>query len=300
MTDDISKIATPRGEGRSMQTLPPMQSAPGNGADWFGPSRPLSPVAPPEVAGRTYDFPQAANLATQPRAYEELNCAQLRALASAYDPVRIIIERRKDQLCRLSWSLRYRHDAKSKKLSDEQRHRLRDVTDFFRRPCAEHSFRTWLRVLLDDLLILDAPAIYLGRDPLGYLAELVPLDGATIKPIIDEHGRPPRPFLWDGSSFDWLGRKIATAADLQEIGAKVVGTTLFLPAYQQNSEGYAGGQLDDMGFAVRAEQPAQPFRLRLLAGAADRADRVDGVPSSGLADGVLQGGQYSRRRVRPA
>ena len=29
----------------------------GTGADWFGPLNPLSPIAPPDIAGRRFDFP---------------------------------------------------------------------------------------------------------------------------------------------------------------------------------------------------------------------------------------------------
>jgi hypothetical protein len=70
MTDelDLDKVATPRGQGRSMTSLSPSNinityggtgyptSAPGQGADWFGPLQPMAPVAPPEVAGRQFDY----------------------------------------------------------------------------------------------------------------------------------------------------------------------------------------------------------------------------------------------------
>ena len=42
----------------------------GTGADWFGPLNPLSPIAPPDVAGRRFDYPPGYNLVTRPRAYE--------------------------------------------------------------------------------------------------------------------------------------------------------------------------------------------------------------------------------------
>src|ERR1700759_1036683 len=107
MTDEIDKIATPRGEGRSMTSLKPEdvsraadQSPPGTGTDWFGPQTPMRPVAPHEVAGRTWDFVPGYNLATAPRTFEEITFESLRQLAAAYDPVRLIIERRKDQMAR--------------------------------------------------------------------------------------------------------------------------------------------------------------------------------------------------------
>lgn len=236
MSDELDKIATPRGEARTMQALTPGITVPGEGADWFGPSQPMKPVAPPEVAGRTFDFPAGYNLATEPRTYEEVSFQMLRALADAYDPVRIIIERRKDQMCRLPWTLRYRHDRKSKQLSTQQRNTIRDIEKFIKRPCAEFSFRDWLRVLIEELLVIDAPAIHCVRDGYGEICELVPIDGSCVKPNLDEHGRLPRPMYYNGGPINWLGRTI-TGAELHEIGAHIVDGLLYLPQYQISYKG---------------------------------------------------------------
>lgn len=220
MSNEIQKITAP--------SIVP--AAPGDGADWFGPSQPVRPVAQ-EIAGRTWDFVPGYNLTTEPRAYEAVSFQALRALADAYDPVRLIIERRKDQMTRLKWSLRYRHDAESKNLTAQQRSTLREIENFLKQPCAEYSFRSWLRALLEDLLVIDAPSIHCVRDDRGDIAELVPIDGAMVGRIIDEHGRPPRPTFWNGEPFDWLGRTV-TGADLDAIGAKIVDGLLYLPAYK--------------------------------------------------------------------
>ena len=45
----------------------------------------------------------------------------------------------------------------------------------------------------------DAPALYMSRDGGGQLKALMPLDGATIKPVIDSWGRVPQPYL-DGDT----------------------------------------------------------------------------------------------------
>jgi hypothetical protein len=65
--------------------------ATGRSQDWFGPSVPMAPVAPADVAGRQFDYPVAFNLAQTPRAYEPVGFAELRALADAYDLARVII-----------------------------------------------------------------------------------------------------------------------------------------------------------------------------------------------------------------
>ena len=88
----------------------------GTGADWFGPLDPLRPIAPPDVAGRRFDFPPGYNLVTRPRAYEPVGFAELRAFADAYDLLRLVIETRKDQMERQRWRIRPR-DPKLKRKS---------------------------------------------------------------------------------------------------------------------------------------------------------------------------------------
>ena len=80
----------------------------GTGADWFGPLNPLTPIAPPDVAGRRFDFPPGYNLVTRPRAYEPVGFAELRGFADAYDILRLVIETRKDQMERQRWRVRPR------------------------------------------------------------------------------------------------------------------------------------------------------------------------------------------------
>src|SRR5665213_522358 len=109
----MKKLDTPRGSGaRSMTTLSPSkvtvnygptENFTGDGAGWMGPLTPQLPIAPPEVAGRQWDFAPGYNLFTQPRADEPVTFAMLRALADGFDPLRSVIERRKDQLCRMPW-----------------------------------------------------------------------------------------------------------------------------------------------------------------------------------------------------
>ena len=160
------------------------------GADWFGPLQPLAPVAPPDVAGRQFDFPPGFNLTTQPRAYEPIGFFELRALADAYDLVRIIIETRKDQLARLDWSVRPR--AGRLAAGDA---RVRRIEAFLARPDGFNGWDAWLRTLLEDLFVIDAPALWCERSRSGALLYLHPIDGASLKRVIDDWGRTPLPPL---------------------------------------------------------------------------------------------------------
>jgi hypothetical protein len=250
MTDELNKVATPRGQGRSMTSLSPSNinvsfgspsAAPGQGADWFGPLTPLAPIAPPEVAGRQWDYVPGYNLNTTPRPYEPVDFRTLRMLADAYDPVRLIIERRKDQMCRLPWAIRAKHEdggkrPKAAQLSSQTRGIIKDVERSFKFPTEGISFRSWLRELLEDLLVLDAPSIFCERDQIGNLTALSPIDGGTIKVVIDNQGRRPRPFRWDGQPFNWMSQTINTT-NYQSIGCKIADGMLFVPAYQQILKG---------------------------------------------------------------
>jgi hypothetical protein len=247
MTDDLDKISTPRGEARSMQTLPPdmvvnsTNAPPGTGADWFGPLQPMRPIAPPQVAGRAFDFMPGYNLNTQPRFGELLDFETLRMLAESYDPIRLIIERRKDQMCRLPWKIRVKHEDGGKRptsaqLSPATRGLIQDVTRFFKNPTDDLSFRPWLRMLLDDLLVIDAPSLYCERDAGGTLIALAPIDGGTVKRVIDDHGRTPRPFRWDGGAFDWCGQTVGPG-NFDELGFKITNGMVYPPAFQQILKG---------------------------------------------------------------
>jgi hypothetical protein len=242
--DEFDKIATPRGEGRSMTALQPRDNAPtaapGEGSDWFGPRSPMHPVAPPQVAGRTWDFIPGFNLATQPRAYAPVTFQALRMLAEAFDPVRLIIERRKDQMARQAWTIRLRHEGgkrpTSAQLSPQARGLIKDTTQFFKHPTENLNFRSWMRMLVEDVLVLDAPALYCERDPSGNLLGLTPTDGSTVKIAIDDKGRIPRPFRWDGQPFMWNGATVNTS-NYAELGFKIVDGLLYPVAYQQVLKG---------------------------------------------------------------
>lgn len=199
----------------------------------------MPPVAPPEVAGRAFDYPTSYNLNTTPRPYEPVTFEMLRSLAENCDLLRIVLERKKDQICRLPWTIRARHDGpahrrpKPSALPAAQRERIRSLTAFFREPDYLISFSTWIRSLLEDLLVIDAPALFCKRDGIGRLIKLQVTDGATIKRIIDPHGRTPEPRLWDGGSFE-------TAADARFV---IEGNIAFPPAYQQLLHGQAAVNL---------------------------------------------------------
>ncbi|HLY57001.1 MAG TPA: hypothetical protein VKS60_15660 [Stellaceae bacterium] len=63
------------------------------------------------------------------------------------------------------------------------------------RPDREHAWDEWVRMLVEDMLVLDAATIYPRRAVDGSLLALEPLDGGTIKRVLDDWGRTPQPPL---------------------------------------------------------------------------------------------------------
>jgi hypothetical protein len=151
---------------RNYAAMMALYGAAGEAANWFGPLDPITPLAPPEVAGRQWDYPSGYNLSTLPRPYEPITFSTLRGLADGYDLLRLVIETRKDQAARQSWSFVAR-DKSSRTTMDAAR--IAALTSFFGRPDGIHGFAEWLRMLLEEVFVTDAPALYMSRDRSGRL-----------------------------------------------------------------------------------------------------------------------------------
>lgn len=206
---------------------------------WFGPLSPLPSVAPADTPPRRFDYPSGVNLATLPRNYEAVSFQQMRDLADSLDLVRIAIETRKDQVSKMPWSFRERnrhsalgtrHSAKrldgspadasqtAKRFPPHRRNpklsttecrvpnaeclqgRIDELSEFFRFPDGEHTFDDWLRMILEDLLVIDAVTLAPTADDHGtvwseakQVRRFEVIDGATIKRVIDDMGRTPVP-----------------------------------------------------------------------------------------------------------
>ena len=189
-----------RTSGRASYTLDPYQvslsfaarQASADGGDWFGPLSPIAPTAPTDVAGRQWDYPAGYNLALEPRPYSPVSFATLRQLADGWDLLRLVIETRKDQIARLAWSIKPRAGG------GKPDARCATIAAFLARPDGIHGWADWLRLLLEELLVIDAAALFCRRTRSGRLSALLPIDGATIKPVIDAWGRTPQADTMDG------------------------------------------------------------------------------------------------------
>ncbi len=153
---------------------------------WFGPSQPMEPAAQ-QAEGRQFDYPVGYNLRITPRQGESVSFDDMRALADGYDILRLVIETRKDQMEKMEWTVRPVDQHKP------QDSRAQMIQKFLRFPDNEHPWHTWLRMILEEMFVVDALTIYPRMTRGGKLHSLEVVDGTTIKRVLDEDGRTPAP-----------------------------------------------------------------------------------------------------------
>lgn len=189
---------TPTGTGAAPGQPDPSQ-------DFFGPGLPLPPLAPPSAAGRQFDYPVGYNLLVTPRGDLPISFLDLRNLAQNCDLVRLVIETRKDQISKMGWTVspiekdigaassRPGRGNPAPTASAQAEAQAKAATALLKRPDGMHSFNAWMRMLLEDMLVIDAATLYPRLTRGGSLYALEVVDGATIRPIVDEGGRTPLP-----------------------------------------------------------------------------------------------------------
>jgi hypothetical protein len=160
------------------------------------PLRPMASLVPPDLRPRQWGYQVGYNIAQMPRATEETSFESLRALAEIYDGVQLCERVYFDYLTRLQLCVTPRaellddgEDAKSPRWRDT----CLAVSDALESPDGVQDLRSWLVAFVRDLLELDAVAIYRRRDRAGRLYGLELVNGASIKPLIEAHGRIPQP-----------------------------------------------------------------------------------------------------------
>lgn len=194
----------PKGVERQI-TLPPPQQARSSFVErvlgamqgWMNPGNPIQPSAPAGTSVRQFDYPVAVNLNFLPRKNESVTFQQMRNLADGSYLIRIIIEKVKDRIAAKPWHLKLKSkpgeaDAATRERSANDP-RIQKLTELFAIPDGEHTWQKWIRAILEDMIVIDAPAIYLQRNRGGEIIRLIATDGATINRIIKLDGTTPQP-----------------------------------------------------------------------------------------------------------
>lgn len=154
---------------------------PGN---WYSPFQPIAPFGPPTVRyPRAWDYQTGINLDYAPGRFMAFE--MLQGMSRSWGLLRAVIETRKDQLMRMPHAFQVKGKPKAKSPYVDK------LNEFFRKPDGKTRFGPWMRLILEDLLVIDAPTIYKYRALDGTPLALQVLNGATIKPLIDDAGRRP-------------------------------------------------------------------------------------------------------------
>jgi len=181
----------------------------------FAPGRPLIPalINPPREDGRTaprrYEFPVAWNL--QITEQRVVPFRLLRDVADASDLVRKCIEVVKGAVSGMDWDIAPLPSAVQRVLAEnptagtaQAARQARDllapdiarVKDFWAMPDRINglSFPEWVAMACEEMLVIDALSIYPNQTlDEKNLHSLEILDGATIKPLLDDRGSRPIP-----------------------------------------------------------------------------------------------------------
>jgi phage portal protein BeeE len=189
---DQSLIARVSGTVRNWLGL--SQATASSELPFFPPGKPLDPIAPSAV-GRRFDYQTNYNATIRPRTYEPIDFETLRALAEpgvgGWDLIRMAVETRKDQMAKLTYSILPRKPA-NVQVRPKSDKRCEQVETFLHRPDGQHSWADWIRMLVEEHLVIDAATIYKHPTITGAVAKLELIDGATIKPIVSYDGRRPQ------------------------------------------------------------------------------------------------------------
>jgi len=179
----------------------------------FSPGSPIIPGAinPPSDSGRPdprrYEFQVAQNInITETRL---VPFKTLRAAADQIDILRRCIEVSKAKILGLNWDIVLAEDSAEKIISEIGGNHVRAMSlarekftedisrlrQFWEQPDKANGllFYDWLNIALEEILVLDAWAIWPQPTVGGDLFGLQILDGSTIKPLIDDRGMRPAP-----------------------------------------------------------------------------------------------------------
>jgi hypothetical protein len=166
---------------------------------WFNPGQPVPAMAPDGTQPRQFDYSLAQNQIWTPRGREPIGFRHLQMMADGCYLVRAIIEKMKDRVCSRAWHFRLKAEPGEVQSATVARSgkdpRIPQITNFFLFPDSINSFPKWMRMLLEDRLVIDAATLEVQRNRGGQIINLLPVDGATINVLIDSTGRRPKPPL---------------------------------------------------------------------------------------------------------
>jgi hypothetical protein len=278
----------------------------------FGPGSPIFPGAinPIGSSGRAeprryeYQVAQNLNVGTEQKL---VDFKTLRGAAEQIDIVRRCIEVLKSKVSGIDWDITIAEDASEKIIAEiggdhvramgQAREKFSSeiyrVRSFWENPDKANglTFIDWIMIALEEILVLDAWAIWPQKTVGGDIYGLQILDGSTIKPLLDDRGmRPATPnpafqqvlygfprteftapdensdgeFTSDELTYLIRNRRAFSAYGNSPVERCLPVADLYLRRQQWLRAEYTDGVLPDLMFTVDADFGNDPRLLREL------------------------------------
>src|SRR5487761_1216155 len=167
-------------------------------ATMYAPGAPL-PVSPglvPPSEPRQFEYPISYNVTPQPRTTELTSFAQLRALAFAYEGIRLCEQVYFDIIAGLELKVGFKPNIipDGESVNDPKWRKIAAPAEaFLQRPDGVTPLNVWMTAGIRDVLEVGCAYLYRRRDRAGRVQALDFVDAATLKPLLDERGRMPLP-----------------------------------------------------------------------------------------------------------
>lgn len=260
MLASLQQKTNPNTSQQPQVAYPPMVPLDRSSQFWapFGPGAPLYPAplnAPRRDTGqpdpRTWEYDVTWNL-TQ-GVGKLTDWTTLRAAARKVDLISQCLRVRRVEQSSLKWDITLTErviEQQGVKSAQDKRAllakydtKIAELIEFWQEPDTTNGFTwtEWLEMLLEEQMVIDAVSIYPRFTYGGDLASLELIDGATIKPLLDERGN--RPHAPAPAYQQWLygfprGEYIDSGAGGTADWSGTAGSLIYKPRYRRVESPY--------------------------------------------------------------
>lgn len=152
----------------------------------FAPGLPVSPSRGVGGQAMAFNVPHGYNIKARPERDKRMSFEMLKALTDSYDIASMCISHRINSIRSMPYTI-----IPDENLDSNVKEAVKIAYRHMKKPDGAHSFRTWLSMLLEDMLRYDAPTLFKRRDRAGRVIALEVVSGMTIAPVLDNYGRRP-------------------------------------------------------------------------------------------------------------
>jgi hypothetical protein len=165
---------------------------------WASPQNPIRPTLQLSAGIRQWDFTPGLNLQFTPRGDQPISFQQLWNVSNSFDLCRLMIEKRKNEICNRPWAIRVKPkpgETKKQRLDREgSNENVARLTELMLYPDGVNRWPIWIRMWAEQMLVFDAPTVFPLRAMDGSPLALRVIAGQTITPLVDQYGfRPMAP-----------------------------------------------------------------------------------------------------------